>query len=293
MLEPLRRLLRLRGGARRAQAVRDPPMPVAAFDPARHRSAAAHYRSGRPDYAPALIARIAASAGLGRPDRLLDLGSGPGILALALAPFAGEVVAMDPEPEMLAGAAAAAAEAGVRLTLLEGSSYDLTPALGPFRLVAIGRAFHLMDRAATLAALNRIVEPGGAVVLVGATTPKSPENAWQADFEAVRRRYWAAAGRQGPSTLSWKQHESALRDSPFRAIERLVVAERRRTPVDRFVERALSMASTSPHRLGDATAAFAEDIRRAVEPHARDGLVAELVESRALLARRPLDALKP
>ncbi len=36
------------------------------------------------------------------------------------------------------------------VTLKQASSYDLTAEMGPFRLVAIGRAFHWMDRAATL-----------------------------------------------------------------------------------------------------------------------------------------------
>lgn len=284
MIEPLRRLFRQRATAR---PVPDPPMPVMAFDPARHSSAAAHYRSGRPDYAPALITRIAAAARLGTTDRILDLGAGPGTLALAFRPLAGEVVAMDPAPEMLAIAATAAEAAGVRLTLVEGSSYDLTPALGRFRLVTMGRAFHLMDRVATLAALDGVVEAGGAVAIVSAHTPKGPENAWQPGFDAVRVRYWRAPERQGSGALSWRQHEAALLGSPFGAVERLAVVERRRTPVDRFVDRALSMASTSPHRLGDTMAEFVDAIRRAVEPYATDGLVTELVESRALLARRP------
>ena len=52
------------------------------------------------------------------------------------------------------------------LTLWQGGSYDLTPDMGPFRLVTIGRAFHWMDRAATLAMLDRIVAPAAAVALV-------------------------------------------------------------------------------------------------------------------------------
>ncbi len=59
------------------------------------------------------------------------------------------VTAMDPEPEMLAATQLAAKAVGVHVTLKQASSYDLSAEMGPFRLAAIGRAFHWMDRAAT------------------------------------------------------------------------------------------------------------------------------------------------
>lgn len=262
-------------------------MPVVVpFDARRFRTAAPYYRSGRPAYAPLLIQRVAAAAGLGDDDRVLDLGCGPGQLGIAFAPFAREVVAIDPEPEMLACAGTTAEEAGVRLTLVEGSSYDLGPDLGRFRLVVIGRAFHWMDRAATLEALDRLIEPDGAVVLFHAEASRIPENAWRADFDAVIERFSGPDGRAPRHGPGWMPHETILLDSPFHALERLGVIERRATPVDRFIDRALSMSVTSAQRLGDATAAFTDAIRAAVAPHARDGVVAEVVESSALVARR-------
>jgi ubiquinone/menaquinone biosynthesis C-methylase UbiE len=103
--------------------------------------------------------------GLASTSRVLDLGCGPGSLAMAFAPLVGEVVGIDPEPEMLRIARAEAARAGLQIDFREGSSGELGADLGLFRLVAIGRAFHWMDRQETLACLDRIVEPEGAVVL--------------------------------------------------------------------------------------------------------------------------------
>src|SRR6516162_11522159 len=60
------------------------------FQPRRFRSAAAHYLAGRPAYAPRLIGHVARFVGLGLDDRVLDLGCGPGVLAGAFAPLAGE-----------------------------------------------------------------------------------------------------------------------------------------------------------------------------------------------------------
>jgi ubiquinone/menaquinone biosynthesis C-methylase UbiE len=44
---------------------------------------------------------VAARCGIDATHRILDLGCGPGQLALAFAPLAGEVLGIDPEPEML------------------------------------------------------------------------------------------------------------------------------------------------------------------------------------------------
>ena len=50
--------------------------------------------------------------------------------------------------------------------------------MGPFRLVAMGRTFHWMDRAATLAMLDRIVTPDGGVALFHDAHPPVEENGW-------------------------------------------------------------------------------------------------------------------
>lgn len=260
------------------------PVP---FQPRRFQSAAQHYLAGRPPYADHLITLVAARCGLRRTDRLLDLGCGPGQLAIAFAPLVGSVLAIDPEPEMRRIAAEAAAAAGVTIELRAGSSYDLGAQLGRFRLVTIGRAFHWMDRVETLRRLAEIVEPDGAVALFGDDHPRLPDNRWRRDFKALVDRY--AEGdtvRAHIKSDDWVHHEAILLDSPFAALERLSVIERRRTPVDSLLDRALSMSSTSPERLGPRAEDFVRELRALLAAVAVDGLVTEVVESEALIARR-------
>ncbi len=97
---------------------------VVPFEPQRFRSTAAHYHA-RPAYAPRLMALVVQLCRLNPADRLLDLGCGPGLLAIAFRPYVGSVLAVDPEPEMLARAAENAAVAGVAVDFLAGSSADL------------------------------------------------------------------------------------------------------------------------------------------------------------------------
>ena len=225
------------------------PIP---FDPARFRSAAAHYLQGRPAYAPALFGDVAKLCGLDGTGRLLDLGCGPGQLATAFRPYVAEAVGMDPEPEMLALATRLATEAEVDIRFCPGSSQDLTPALGRFRLVTIGRAFHWMDRAETVRRLDAMLEPGGALVLFSTTHIDAPDNAWRAEFERVLEGAAVGGRRAAWRQPGWVKHEAVLLDSPLCDLHRVGVVERRRTPGAALIDRALSMSGTSRARLGEA-----------------------------------------
>lgn len=264
------------------------PEPAALATAYRFRSAAPHYLSGRPAYSPRLVSRAALLCGLERADRVLDLGCGPAPLGVAFAPLVGEVVAIDPEPAMLRAAAQNAARAGVALRLIEGSSDDLRPDLGVFRLVAIGRAFHWMDRARVLEQLDALVERGGGIALFGTHHPEIPDNGWVQSYRELLRHYAVDdAARARRSAPDWRSDLTVLLDSTFPELERISVLERRSTCVDALVERAFSMSSTAPGRLGgDRADELARAVREFAMRHAANGRLVEVIESEALIARR-------
>jgi SAM-dependent methyltransferase len=263
-------------------------IPPAACEPGhRYRSVAAHYLAGRPAYADLLIRRVAALVGLRRQDAVLDLGCGPGVLARAFAPLVREVVAMDPEPEMLREATEACAGIG-NIRFVAGGSDDLAPALGRFRMVAMGRSFHWMDRAPTLRRLDGLVEQDGAVVLFHTHHAAVPANAWAETFGELRRRYGDdRPGPNGAAGTGWVRHEAFLLASPFCRVETHAVFQEGRVDTARLIQRAFSMGGTSPERLGDCAADLERDIGALVREMAPDGHLAEVIESSALIARRP------
>ena len=75
-------------------------MPEDVFlEPCRFTAAAKHYLAGRPAYAKGLISWVVKDLRLGEKDAVMDLGCGPGTLAMLFAPFVGSVLAIDPCPE--------------------------------------------------------------------------------------------------------------------------------------------------------------------------------------------------
>lgn len=253
----------------------------------RFATAAPHYLAGRPPYAPRLFTLMAGRLGLDGSGTLLDLGCGPAPIAIALAPHMGRTIAMDPELAMLAAARAAIAAAAAAVELVAGSSAELDAQQAPLRLVTMGRSFQWMDRPATLAALDRLVVPGGALALL--TTRQLPlaDHAWQEAFEAALAPFADQDSAGLPHRQpGWLPHEAVLLDSPFARLERIGVIERRTTTLDRLVERAFSQSRTAPAVLGARQPLAEAALRRALAPFVRDGALCEVVESEALLAFR-------
>src|SRR5262245_66332732 len=98
------------------------------------------YEQYRPPYPAEFFQAVAQGLALSKQHTLIDLGTGPGPLAFGFAPYVGRVVGVDPEPEMLAAARAAAARAGADVTFIEGRAEDLPDNIGSFDVVTIGRA---------------------------------------------------------------------------------------------------------------------------------------------------------
>jgi SAM-dependent methyltransferase len=262
-------------------------MPAAPdFAVRRFQSAAAHYCAGRAPYPAALIARTAELLELGPRDRIMDLGCGPAQLAVAFAPFVGQVLAFDPEPAMLVLAREAALGAP-NVEVVQAGSEDLGPRLGTFRAVMIGRAFHWMDRQETLRRLESLLQPDGAVVLFGDERPAIPENAWVSDFEAVLERYSADdEDRRQRRSDAFAAHVSVLLDSAFSRLERISIIDRRELRLDGLVDRALSRSSTSRARLGARADEMIGELRAWAVTCSPNGTFAEVLTSSALIARR-------
>lgn len=259
------------------------------FEPHRFRSTVPYYLRYRPAYPPELIDLVAGRCAIGPGVRLLDLGCGPGPLAVAFARLGATVVAVDPEPDMLAATRQLAGEQGVAIETVEGSSYDLGPGLVSFRAVTMGRSFHWMDRAATLAALDRMIEPDGAVVLFGSRHIEAKRPAWRELVTQLCEAFVPEGMEERRRRkASQEPQELVLRHSAFSRVERHGIVVSRTLTTDDVVGVTYSSSKSAPQALGDRQAAFEQALREGLARLSESGAFSETIEAYAMIARRAL-----
>jgi SAM-dependent methyltransferase len=244
----------------------------------RFASTVAYYESARAPYGEAFFAAVARDLGLDRSQRLLDVGTGPGLLAIGFARQCREVVGVDPEPAMIEAARLAAARADVAVEFIEGRFEDKAAALGEFDVVTIGRAIHWLDPEPAQRALDRVVTARGRILVCHASSVDDGRNPWLHAFMQVRNR--------------WRTERPAFdRDrffagGPFVPRRTIRVETAVTISVERLADRILSMSASSPERLGDDAPAMRSAMREALEPFAAEGAVEEIVEAQAEVFER-------
>jgi ubiquinone/menaquinone biosynthesis C-methylase UbiE len=118
-------------------------------------------------------------------ERALDVGTGAGALAFALAPLVREVVGLDPVPELLE---LARARARPNTEFVEGDGTALSFPDASFDLAATHRTLHHVARPERVVAeLARVTRPGGHVLVVDQLAPDDAAAAAVLhEFESVR-----------------------------------------------------------------------------------------------------------
>jgi ubiquinone/menaquinone biosynthesis C-methylase UbiE len=271
-----------------AKTKSDPQMTAANYDPRRFQTTVPFYTRYRLGYPPLLIQRVIERVGMSPGDAVMDLGCGPGFLAIPFAQAGMAVLGVDPEPEMLAAAKEAAEEAGVFLSLEQGSSFALPAGIGPFKLVTMGRSFHWMDREATLKTLDRLILPEGAVVLMHDLHNKTVENKWRKVLHEVanefgRDKAFHVEARENPD---FQSHESVLMNSAFAHVERVSVFIRIERSADDIVGLAYSLSTSAPQKLGELRGAFEARLREELAAISPAGQFTEIAEMTAVIATR-------
>ena len=107
-------------------------------------------------------------------DHALDVGTGGGHAALALAPAVASVAAIDPTPEMLAVASRIAAERGIANVSFTRATAEALPFPDASFDVAISRfsIHHWPQPEPAFREIGRVVRPGGRLALVDMLAPE-------------------------------------------------------------------------------------------------------------------------
>jgi SAM-dependent methyltransferase len=255
------------------------------YDPSFYAGAAVHYRCGRPPYSPQLEALLAAELGLDGSGRLLDVGCGPGILTVRLAHLFEGAVGLDPDPAMVAEGRRAAQERDIaNITWIQARAEQL-PAVapGPYRLVTFGQSFYWTDEVRVAEAVYDMVEPGGALVIVGhqaegRAVPPSPglPRIPHDEIRELVRRYLGSTRRAGGSTAPVQalSLEDAIASTRFGApgvIFAPGIPDLLRD-IESVVSGYFSMSYAAPHLFGDRVEEFAAEVRELLRQRSPEGV---------------------
>ena len=83
-----------------------------------------------------------------------------------------------------------------------------------------------------------------------------------------------------------RDHQTFFADGHFTRTDTIRVEGTYAVPVERLVERVLSMSTSSSERLGDEVPAMKSAMREALAPFAADGMIEDIVEARAEVFER-------
>jgi ubiquinone/menaquinone biosynthesis C-methylase UbiE len=257
---------------------------------------ASYYARYRPPY-PAEALQYAMSAlRLDPESTVLDLGCGTGQLAVPLALAGCRVLAVDPDPDMIAeGIRREPADVRGKIDWIITRAEDLRAAdLPATRACTMGASFHWMDRDEILRFLDEVIEPGGGVALLSGSASiwsrtGALEGAWLEITREVITQFLGPQRRAGGGTYSHpkRTHEQVLLGSPFSEMEQRRFTVTRWITVDEVIGQQLSTSYASPVQLGDQLPRFqAELTRRLAEIEPREGF--ETVEhTDVIVAHRP------
>lgn len=258
-------------------------------DPGEIFTGTASFYSARPGYPDELLDRIARLAG-GPGARVLDLGTGTGVVARALAARGLDVLAVDPCREMLEEARRLAAASGHdSIEWREGTAEELPSSLGPVALAVIGDAFHWMDRDRVLRVLLQLITPDGCIALLSHRWPGYPKPSWTPLLEQVRSRHLGPnrhAGPTGEFTRPQADHERVFRDSAFGHLTRITTDYTIDVDLDRLITWQVSQAHSSLPLLGEGLAAYEADLRTLLRAWQPTGRFREVSQAHLLIARR-------
>ncbi len=271
-------------------------MTVWQWDPSLYSGSADYYAAGRMPYPSSVVWTLRDTLGLDGTGRLLDVGSGPGTLTIPLAGFFAESVAVDADADMIEAGRSTAESLGLNSISWQALRAEELPAdLGRFQVITFAQSFHWMDQATVARTVAGMLEQGGSVVHLGATTDKGtgetprtslhyPKPPWDEINELVRD-YLGTKKRAGQGvrpTESFGTERDVFAAAGFGAPQSIEVPHNfaRVRTINEIVAAVYSLSYSAPHLFGDRKDEFEAELRELLASRsALGGLFAEQVGS--------------
>lgn len=194
---------------------------------------------------------------------ILDLGCGPGNIAIPLANHGLRVHAVDPEPEMIAEGKQIESNFAPEFPIcwIIGSDASLpTIGLPALYLCTMGTSFHWMNRAALLQNLDSIIQPNGGIACINRNDSYCSDikDGWGAAVQDVLQEMMGTSWNISDN-IRFKNkdtHETIFLQSPFPVLEILVFPEQYTLTIDDIIGQLMSHSYIDPILLHERNAEF-------------------------------------
>jgi len=255
---------------------------------------AQYYAQYRLPYPQSLLEDLRSRAGITGKGRLLDLGCGPGRVALALAPSFREVWAVDPEQEMIDVGREKAGECGAtNLRWIVGRAEDVQAPSDFFELISIGEAFHRLDQQIVARRALEWLHPGRSLAILWYENLWRGHQQWKSVVREIvfkwtgRRTGTRTRARSEPVKQQSPTFEEVLLMAGFEEVESHEFRVPHVWTLDSLVGYLHSTSGVSKPVLGDKAEAFERDLRETLLAHNSCGQYEETATFGYLLGNRP------
>jgi trans-aconitate methyltransferase len=223
---------------------------------------AQYYSVYRPSLPEEVVIYIKEHFGLNHEGTLLDMGCGTGISTFALAPFFEKIVAFDTDLEMLNEAKKKEPE-GFNIKWQHKSDKDITYNEGPYRLAVACRAFNWMNQYPLLQKLNKILEKGGGIALIGDGSFWTGNEVWQRKIKEVIQSFLGETRRAGSGNYytSKEPYIEMLKKNEFKDIQYKTISINREWSIQSIIGYLYSTSFSSRYLFGDRLKEFEETMK--------------------------------
>lgn len=206
-------------------------------------TAARYYADLRPLYPFAMFQVLADRFQLDYESLVIDVGCGPGIILLPMSRFAGRVVGIDPEPQMLHEVRRRTPlDSGVGLIQAKAEHMlQFRDLLHGAKLATFGRSFHWTNRRYVLKVLDQLLAPGGGVAITAGPghgvghEPTDVETASQAVLRAFATSATRIRRNQFIDAAAAHNHQTILAQSAFSDIDEVYFPTKRTWTIPEYI----------------------------------------------------------
>ncbi|MFF0493932.1 class I SAM-dependent methyltransferase [Nocardia sp. NPDC004068] len=235
-----------------------------------------YYRKYRPGIPESVAELLVDSAPQRRPRRLLDVGTGTGLVVEALLHQFDDIIAIDNDADMLGAAESAlrpqlSTDSKLGLVVTEAEDF-VPPSDWKADLVTICRAFHWLDQATMLQRLDAQVSQDGVVAIFGDSSFWAAGSPWKTAVRAIVKDFLGEERRAGSGTFQHhdRPYSEIMRESPFSDVEEYTVPVHRTWTTESILGYLYSTSFAAPQLFGDRLHEFEETVRKELAKYSND-----------------------